>query len=47
MWKSPEAYDLFRSNNADEYGQIDHDCEELTVSEVKVGDLKIEPGGWG
>ena len=47
MWKSREAYDLFRSNNAEEYGRIDRECEELTVSEVKVGDLKIEPGGWG
>jgi quinol monooxygenase YgiN len=44
MWKSRESYDVFRNQNVEEYGAIDRECEELTLSEVKVGDLDIEPG---
>lgn len=45
MWKSRESYDSFRDQNAEEYGEIDRECEALTLSEVKIGDLYIEPGG--
>jgi len=37
FWKSQEAYDAFRAQNAAEYKAIDAECENMTKSEREVG----------
>jgi heme-degrading monooxygenase HmoA len=40
FWRSREAYDRFRAENSDRYSAIDAQCEELTESEIEVGQFE-------
>lgn len=37
FWKSQEAYQRFRRENAVRYASIDAECESLTQSEAEIG----------
>jgi len=39
-WRSREAYEAFRSANAERYAEIDRACESLTITEGKIGEYE-------
>lgn len=36
-WKSREAFDIFRADNASEFEAIDRHCEQYTLEEKQIG----------
>lgn len=40
-WESHEAYEKFLKRSVNEYKRLDDQCEALTTSESKIGDLVL------
>jgi hypothetical protein len=37
LWASPAAFEAFQAQHAREYAALDQECEELTLSEKRIG----------
>jgi heme-degrading monooxygenase HmoA len=37
LWASPAAFEAFQAQHAREYEALDRECEELTLSEKRIG----------
>lgn len=42
-WASREAWEAFRARWSEEYGALDRECEDLTISELEIGSFQVLP----